>query len=285
MQANMYHTADGEKQVLGKYAELLRHWPIEKEELMVKTRHGETFVIASGNPNNPPLFLFHGMSVNSIMWINDIATFCKSHRVYVVDILGEPGRSEANRPSLKGPAYQEWIEDLYTELNVQQAALAGISFGAYLSLKFACANPEKVTRLCVLCPAGVASVRVGFIFELLLCHLFLGKLGRNIIFSHVLGKDEIDQRNKEFFRNIFRIFKPRSGGIPTISDKELTQLYCPIFLILGGKDVLFNSDKILLRLAKLVPQLEVLYRRNSGHMLSQCTREIDRFLLTQYAPD
>jgi hypothetical protein len=47
------------------YRELLTKWPVPNEQLTVPTSQGDTFVIASGAPDAPPLILLHGTGSNS----------------------------------------------------------------------------------------------------------------------------------------------------------------------------------------------------------------------------
>ncbi|GAB1261158.1 alpha/beta hydrolase [Aurantivibrio plasticivorans] len=284
MSNSIYRNETAAINIAGKYGELLRHWPVMKDESTISTRHGDTFIIASGHPDNPPLILFHGMGVNSLMWINDINTLSKSYRIYCIDTLGEPGRSASERPSLKGDAYVEWIEDIYEALGIRSAALIGISFGGYLALRFACEHPDKVSRLITLCPAGIVRPRLSFILKAVFSHFIFGSLGRKWLFRHIQGRDNLEAKNQEFFSTIFQEFKGR-GSIPIIPDEKLAHLYCPKLLIVGGKDVIFDCNKILLRLARTTRELEIMYRATSGHMLTECTREIDRFLMTEFAPD
>lgn len=281
MAAKIFKSAKGEEAVKQKYDEWLRHWPVEKEELSIDTHLGKTFVIASGNPANPALFLLHGSAGNSIQWLKDVAEYSKAYRVYAVDIPGQPGHSEAVRPKLKGAAASRWIEELMEALQEQRATFVGMSLGAWLSLKFACAHPERVERLAVISPAGIVKRRKRFRLKALLYRLLCGPFARRMIARSLRGKDSMEPRVEEMWRLITRYFKPR-GQPPVLKARDLTQLYCPILLILGGRDKLFNPDRVLVKLARAVPQLEVIVRNDSGHLLSEFGREVDRFLSTDY---
>jgi len=283
--AKIYRSAAGESAVKDKYNDWLRHWPVEKEKLQLDTRHGQTHVIASGNPQNPPLLLFHGAGTSALVWLKDIQTYAKSHRVYAVDIIGEAGHSEAQRPPLKSRAYAEWIEDLMNALQIDRAALAGIGFGAWCCLQFAGTQPERVTRLALLCPAGVVSLRKRYRLKALLMTLLLGPWGRRLLRRRIVKKNNLEQWLAEYLQLTTRHFKYRFGNPPPINNKLLSQLYCPVLLVVGGRDAYYDVDKVVLRLAKQAPLLEVDYRQREGHMVWDFARPLDRFLLTQYAPD
>lgn len=45
----------------------LKYWPVPNDHVRIVTSQGETFVVASGDVNAPPLLLFHGSAGNSVM--------------------------------------------------------------------------------------------------------------------------------------------------------------------------------------------------------------------------
>ena len=65
---SIYRSPAGEKIVMDLYDSALAHWPVPYETRMISTRHGETFVIASGEKTHPPLVLLHGAAGNSATW-------------------------------------------------------------------------------------------------------------------------------------------------------------------------------------------------------------------------
>ena len=51
------------------YDAVLELWPRPYETLRLPIRHGETFIIASGKQDAPPLVLLHGAASNPVLWI------------------------------------------------------------------------------------------------------------------------------------------------------------------------------------------------------------------------
>src|SRR5690606_34107482 len=64
----IYTSQAGARAVEETYRRLLAGWPVPAEHLRVPTREGETFVVASGPPDAPPLVLLHGSGSNALMW-------------------------------------------------------------------------------------------------------------------------------------------------------------------------------------------------------------------------
>ncbi len=73
---SLYKSPAGEKAVLALYDKVLAdHWPRPYQTLTIPTRHGHTFVIASGQASGPALVLLHGAASNSAIWAADAAVF------------------------------------------------------------------------------------------------------------------------------------------------------------------------------------------------------------------
>jgi len=69
----IYGSVAGGHAIERRYRDLLGRWPVPSEHLTVPTSQGETFVVASGPPDAPPLVLLHGAGANSAMWLGDVA--------------------------------------------------------------------------------------------------------------------------------------------------------------------------------------------------------------------
>lgn len=59
----IYQTAEGERLVRERYLAFLKYWPVPNEHVRIATSQGETFVVACGDVNAPPLLLFRATSM------------------------------------------------------------------------------------------------------------------------------------------------------------------------------------------------------------------------------
>src|SRR5687767_3585052 len=107
MKTSLYTSAEAEQQVMAIYEDILKNWPVAHTTQMISTRHGESFVIESGDKSFPPLILLHGAGSNSSMWVAELRDFSQSYRVFAVDLIGEAGKSSPNRPAWDTPAFAE----------------------------------------------------------------------------------------------------------------------------------------------------------------------------------
>jgi pimeloyl-ACP methyl ester carboxylesterase len=256
---------------------LADYWPVPYETLTVPTRHGDTFVIASGAESAPPLVLLHGAASNSAIWAADAAVYGRQHRVYAVDLLGEPGKSAPNRPAWDSPAYAEWLEDVFNALKLETAALMGISQGGWTALKFATLRPGHVEKLVLLCPGGLVPDRTSFYLRFIPL-LLLGRWGARRANRMLFGDQPVPEEADAYMTLITTHFKPRTGVLPIFSDEELRRLTMPILLLGGTRDVIRDSEKIAARLGKLVPDLTSLLLPGQGHVLLNTTDHILPFL-------
>jgi len=71
--------------------------------------------------------LRQGSGANAAMWMRDIASWAEGHRVYAVDVIGEPGFSAPSRPALASDAYALWLDDVLHALGLGRASCVGVS--------------------------------------------------------------------------------------------------------------------------------------------------------------
>ncbi len=280
MTTSIYKSPAGEREIMALYDSVLTRWPVPFEKINVPTRHGETFVIASGDAKLPPLVLVHGSSSNAVSWGGEVKEYSRYFRVYAVDIPGEPGKSAQNRPSWDSPAYAEWLEDVLNGLGVEKASLLGISLGGWMALKFATYRPERVEKLVLLAPGGVVQAKASFIFRAILFSM-LGRPGARAINRMVFGNQPVDATAMQFMNTIMSNFRPRLDKQPMFSDEELGRLTMPVLLIAGEKDAILPSRKIVERMRKLVPHLEARLLSDTGHVLYGIASSISPFLTGQ----
>ncbi len=262
----LYKSPAAEQAVMNLYEAALARWPVACETRYVPTRHGDTFVIASGSLGAPPLFLLHGAGSNSAIWLGDVPAYASRYRVYAVDLLGEAGKSAPNRPPWDSAAYAEWLMDVLDGLGVDQAVLVGISQGGWAILKFAVAQPQRVTQLVLMCPGGVTADRPSFIFRAVALSL-LGQWGARRMIRLLYGSQPVPAGVEEIFTVVISGFKSRLGVLPLFTDAELAQLTMPTLLLGGSQDALRDLNGIAARLRQHLPQLTVTILPGAGHAL------------------
>jgi pimeloyl-ACP methyl ester carboxylesterase len=274
----IYKTEAGGREILRRYEKTLAKWPVHADHLRVPTREGETFVLACGPDDAPPLLLFHGSGSNAAMWMGDVRTWAKHFRVYAVDMIGEPGLSAPSRPPLESEAYSLWLDDVLRELRLERAAVVGASLGGWLALDYATSRPQRVERLALLCPGGIGRQKFGFLVKVLLYKPF-GQWGMRRSIKAVAGVDARETPEiAEYLTLTFTQFLPRRDRLPVFSDEALRRLTMPVLTIVGARDAMLDSADTAKRLARTVPHARVTVLPEIAHSIIGQTQQTLDFL-------
>lgn len=278
----IYRSEEGGQQVRVRYRDFLGRWPVPNQHLRVPTRAGETFVVACGPPQAPPLVLLHGSTANAACWMGDVPAWSEHFRVYAIDMIGEPGLSAESRPDLGGDEYAEWLDDVLEGLAVTRPAVVGVSLGGWLALDYATRRPGRIGKLALLCPGGIGRQK----WAVLLLAPFLlpfGERGTRTFIRLMLGSPLPDngpgKEFGDFMLLIAKHFRPRRVTLPVFGDDDLARLDMPVLAVVGGRDRVIDSRETRQRLGRAVPQAEVRLLPDAGHLLIDQTEPVLDFLL------
>ncbi len=156
-QPRLFRGERWQRRYLDAYDAILRTWPVPHRSHLVETRFGPTHVISSGPEDGPPIVLRHGAGVSSTMWRPNFEALSERHAVHAVDTLWEVGKgAPASFPQSHAEANQ-WLVDVLDGLGLERVDLVGLSYGGFLSLRFALDVPDRVRRLVILAPAASLS--------------------------------------------------------------------------------------------------------------------------------
>jgi pimeloyl-ACP methyl ester carboxylesterase len=276
----IFKSETGKEEIMSFYNSVLKTWPVKYETITIPTRHGNTFIIASGYKNLQPLILLHGAASNATSWIGDIEKLSQYFRVYSVDIIGDPGKSDPNRPSYQGLGYAEWLWDVINGLEIKKASIAGISQGGWTALRFATCYPAFVDKLILLTPAGIVPTNISFLLKAIFLTSF-GKAGARRLNRIVFSNQPVHPDAIRFMDLIMEHFKSRIEKEYIFSDQELKKLDMPVLLIGGKMDVIRSCEKIAARLRKNILKFETILIPDLGHVLINLSDRMTPFLRMQ----
>ena len=212
------------------------------------------------------------------MWMADAAVLNKTHKVYAIDIIGEPGKSSEARPLLAGANYTQWLVDVLDNLGIGKAALAGNSLGGWMSLSLATQFPKRVTALILIAPSGLASIRSSFIFKAIWCAMH-GEKGAGRLNTLVFGDVHLSEDALAFGQLLHEHYIPRAlQKMPVFSDAELKRLDMPVLFFGGANDPLIKIPKSAKRLRNLVPHADIRVLEKAAHTLINLGNDISAFL-------
>ncbi len=156
----MYKSAEGRKAIMEWYADVVSGLDIEVESQYVETRFGRTHMLVAGPEDGKPLVLIPGIAGCAPLWRRQLPAFAKQFRVYALDIVGQPGKSDPVTPSFLSNDFPNWMVDVLDALDIERAHFAGTSVGGWMVLRLGIHAPERVDKIVMLSPTGISRARL-----------------------------------------------------------------------------------------------------------------------------
>lgn len=266
-QPSMFKTPEGQARYFAAYDATLALWSVPVTSRTIATRFGPTHINVCGPEDAPPLVLLHGAAISSTMWYTNVAALSTTYRMIAPDIIGEMGKSVRTQPLTKPEDFVNWLRDLLDGLGIDQAHVAGISFGGYIALHLAHSAPERVRKLILLSPATLLPIRPWFYLRVAAAILvpFLPAASRQSLFLGTASPNAAPMIKQLLTPTDFRyqMFFPRVNR-----DDELRQLRASTLLLLGEHEVIYSPKSALKRAMKLIPRIEADIIPGAGHAVN-----------------
>jgi pimeloyl-ACP methyl ester carboxylesterase len=256
----VFQTDAGKSRFLSVYDDRIRAWPVPCEELDLPTRFGTTHVIASGAPEAPPLFLLPAMMAGATVWRANVETLSRHFRVYAVDVIGEPNKSQPTRRILSRRGYAEWFGDVLDTLRIGRASIVGNSYGGFLAMNQASLTPDRVSRIVLLSPAATFAP----------IWAFYRQIFRSSFFAWIANGVVIDPLDANWgdLVNLARIEGRPVNIVPprVLRRSELRNIRVPTLLLIGDKEVIYEPQSTIVRALERMPGLVAAIVPGANHM-------------------
>jgi pimeloyl-ACP methyl ester carboxylesterase len=227
----------------------------------------------------------HATGMSSTQWFPNIGALSKAHRVYVFDIMGEPGKSLQEALLRNEEDCAGWIRQVLDGLGIQRAQIAGSSFGGWLTLNFALRAPERVVKAVLLSPAGTLLPFSAPVYLLLrlkpyipiepsprrVLRMFFGDFPVHPDFAEqwALGIQHFRYANPR--RSIFA--RP-------FSEEQLRSVQVPTLLLIGDRERIYDGRAALEQGRRLIPHLDWALVPDAGHILAMEQPDVvNRYIL------
>jgi pimeloyl-ACP methyl ester carboxylesterase len=203
----------------------------------------------------------------SAMWAANISDFSKDHRVYAIDVMGQPSRSIPDEPIRNRTDFVAWLTATLDELHLSRVSLVGMSFGGWIALSYAVAAPERIEKLVLLSPGGFLPMAKQFTLRGMLMVFWPTRLAVTS-FMHWLGIKEnladADTRGMGDVVNLtylglkhFRMPIETARVMPAMfSDDELRSIRMPTLVLFGDHEVIYDPATALARALRLIPDCQ-----------------------------
>lgn len=111
-------------------------------------------VYDSGDNGKPVLFFVHGLAINGRVWKNAFGLLQEKFRCIAIDLPGH-GHSWNERGDFSMSFYAQVVRNCIETMKLRDVTLIGHSMGGQISVIVALQLPSVVTKLALVCAAGI----------------------------------------------------------------------------------------------------------------------------------
>ena len=291
-----FRSDEARRAYLAAYDDALTTCRVAFEELDVDTPFGRTHILQAGPVDAPAFVLLHGKTNSSTMWLDLLPSLVEHRRVYLVDTIGDMNKSVATRMLGTTDDITTWLESVLDTLAIDQCALGGLSYGAFMATTYALARPKRVERLAIISPAGVfSSARPKWVAHAIYVHVIrprreLARKFANTGFTPAtvarLSELPYGKVVEQYLVGVPG-FKMARDAIPKVykADK-LAAISMPTLVTIGENETVCDGPKSAVKARERLPAARVELVPRSNHMMNVDQPEILGALLKDFlTPD
>jgi pimeloyl-ACP methyl ester carboxylesterase len=268
----VYKSKNSQKFLLDLYDKQLERLNVAFEDLYVETRFGKSHIIKLGNENGKPLLLFHGGNSTAPYYLEGFKNLFEHFCIYAVDTIGHPGKSAETILSAKSMEYGQWASDVITALGFEKICCLGGSYGAGILVKLMCVDPNKIEKVVLIVPSGIANIStLNVVIKMgipMMLYILTKKeywLKKTILFMAIEEKN-IDDNTYEMVKSSFEHAVVKAGLPSNVSSKMLKQCFAPTLVIAAEEDCLFPGKKVIKKAKETIPNMNAILLHNQGHL-------------------
>ena len=246
-----------------------------------------------------PVFLIHGIPTNSLMWRDIIPQLATKHRVLAPDLLNYGKSDKPNNADVSINAQSHIIVQLMDALGVHRADVVAHDIGGGIAQLIAVKNPERIRKLVLIdsvcfdswpipefeplqLPGADAGMSLNEFVSMMRGFMPNGVYNKGIMSNDVIDRYiepwSTEDGKRAFFRNLRRLNNEYTQAITG----ELNKLPHQTLILWGDKGP-FQKPEYAPKLAKAIPNAELVWIKDAGHWLidekpDEIGEHIDLFL-------
>ena len=269
-----FRSEEAKQTYLAAYDKRARRWPAGSESQLIATSFGEVFVRVQGPSDGPSLVLLPGDSETSLAWLPVVEALSVEYRTYAVDHIFDNGRSAYTQPLKRPDDLVQYLDELFTALDLEEIRFVAHSYGAWQATLYALAHPDRLKKLVLLAPsATVLRPPLGLLVRAILFGLIpLRFVTRRYLYWYAPDavrdertRPEVDAMIEEELL-ARRCFKRRKFIPPTVlTDEDWQELTVPTLFVVGEHDVTYSPHRAMQRLAAVAPRVETMLASGADH--------------------
>ena len=280
---SIYKSQAGKEKSIALYDKQLSKLNMPFTDIYVKTSFGKTHLVEIGNKTGKPLLVFHGGNATTAYNLLRCQFLLNDFRIYAVDTIGHPGKSDEVCLSHKGYDYGKWASEVIDKIGYDSIACFGGSFGGGILAKLMCVAPQKIDKAVLIVPAGISNAvpisSMAMLIPLLQYRITKQKkyLVKTALYM-ALQEEVLDEDTMEILKNSFDHVKIKTAMPTNIEKKRLSNYCSPTLIIASEKDCLFPARKVLYRARKIISDCQTVELNASGHIHILPQTEKDRIV-------
>jgi len=268
----VFKTRSEELKYQSAYDKALKLWNIPYTEEDVKTSFGTAHVVIAGPKNGKALVLLHGMDASSTMWYPNIKVLAKNHRIYAIDFIMEPNKSNLTAKPLSSDDIIVYYNEIFDHYKLKKFDIIGASRGGWIGTLLAIQKPNSIDKIVLLSPAQTFKFidKVRKTTSALMLKLFPSeKKFSKTLSTFSTHPENISRIYKRQFYLANKYAKSNSSMLKMMpfSNKELETIQNPVLVLIGDKDVI-NSKESLEIAQKHLPNCKTKIVNDAGHFLT-----------------
>lgn len=225
------------------------------EDMTITTSLGKTQVwgLNTQQPDKETLVIFPGARTTALIWDFDrgLDNLQIPLNIYLVETNGLPNLSDGATPDINSLDYGHWASEIFYQLGIKQAYVAGASFGGLICMKMGIVAPEKIKVAFLLNPGCLQPFSLSFknlYYNLL---PLISPTPKNV--TSFLNKAIFCKPNHQLSNiaehllldyEIFAISRYQDKTQkPYYMNQQLAEVKVATYLLQGDKDILFPFQK------------------------------------------
>ena len=241
---------------------------LDYQKLDVFTSYGSTRLLSINHEKQElkPILFIPGARTCGIFWDlnNHLHLLGDNYRIYLLDVLGQPGLSDGACLKVKDESFGLWLREVCREIRFKKGICVGASFGGELIIKLAAVAPGKIEKAVLMNPIGFSYINLNpkNLYYTLLPVYFPTRKNIEKFFNRIVFTPEMRvpaetlEKVCDFTENILKFFEFNAEYPYKMQDDELKKLRAETHLFVGAKDALIPQNKTIERARKLLPNLK-----------------------------
>jgi pimeloyl-ACP methyl ester carboxylesterase len=216
-------------------------------------------VLLAGPTDAPPLVCLHAMRTGAAHLLSELGPLAARFRLIAPDLPGHSVRGPQVRLPLTDDSYARWLLDVLDGLGLGAADVFGVSFGGFVARLTATTAPDRVRRLALLVPAGIANGShwkglTKMALPLLRYQVWRSERNLQRLLAPLITTWNADWA--AFMGESVRDM-PFDLRIPPLATvDELRKLTMPVLVLGAADDISFPGDALAQRVKALVPNAD-----------------------------